>query len=291
MWAALVVEDKCELDCRGSQEIVGRSRLMLHNLPGRDVRLSEKEEERGKSLTSSSVNPSTRHPPCGDWFEEEPLEDDQVQQQVEQIWSVRAGRRWEGRGWRSLGISSIVRHSPRATDPLTLCHRVSFLLDHTQVIHSVYDLHCSVPAWYNVTYCHTLLGPSHGGIFTVEIFWQFEGKPPPLTKLYWPDELSWGFSANWGRIELDRCSVRWILAELSGFEWIRESDLSDDVAGLEHLSISPQQCGPSSHDCSSCSFYTLEQKRQNARNCLYRLWRIVFTHCGEKLLMPCLIFW
>ena len=57
-----LVEDKCELDCRGSQEIVGRSRLMLHNLPGRDVRLSEKEEERGKSLTSAFFHPLSIHP-------------------------------------------------------------------------------------------------------------------------------------------------------------------------------------------------------------------------------------
>ena len=156
---------------------------------------------------------------------------------------------------------------------------MSFLLDHTQVIHSVYDLHCSVPAWYNVTYCHTLLGPSHGGIFTVEIFWQFEGEPPPPLKLYWPDELSWGFSANWGRIELDRCSVRWILAELSGFEWIRESDLSDDVAGLEHLSISPQHCSRSSHVVMTAPLVvsTLLSKKD-------KMQETVFTDCEELFL-------
>ena len=75
-----------------------------------------------------------------------------------------------------------------------------------------------------------MAGLSHGGIFTVEIFWQFEAAP----KLYRPDELSWEFSANW-------CIAVWggFLAELSGLEWIRLGDLSDDVAWTS-LSISPQ---------------------------------------------------
>ena len=73
--------------------------------------------------------------------------------------------------------------------------------------------------------------------------------------------------------------MRWILAELSGFEWIRESDLSDDVAGLEHLSISPQHCGRSSHVVMTAPLVisTLLSKKD-------KMQEIVFTDCEELFL-------
>ena len=61
--------------------------------------------------------------------------------------------------------------------------------------------------------------------------------------------------------------------------------MSDDVAGLEHLSISPQQCGPSSHVVMTAPLVvsTLLSKKkkckklssQTVKNCFYALWRKV----------------
>ena len=55
--------------------------------------------------------------------------------------------------------------------------------------------------------------------------------------------------------------------------------MSDDVAGLEHLSISPQQCGPSSHVVMTAPLVvsTLLSKKD-------KMQEIVFTDCEELFL-------
>ena len=55
--------------------------------------------------------------------------------------------------------------------------------------------------------------------------------------------------------------------------------MSDDVAGLEHLSISPQQCGPSSHVVMTVPLVvsTLLSKKD-------KMQEIVFTDCEELFL-------